>query len=118
MSPRNAALWLALVQEGLAADIPTIPQVPPNCGAFYIASDTGQVFLWNGSAWSNFGQVGATTGVLFAALPAAPFIGQTAFVTDLAATVLGGNAAGAGTGKALVAWDGTHWKVGGGATLT
>lgn len=118
MAPRNAALWLALIQEGLAADRPLVPNLPPNTGGFYIATDTGAVTIWNGSAWAAFGTVGDTTGVAFAALPAAPFIGQTAFITDAASTVLGANAAGGGAGKVLVSWDGAHWRVGGGATLT
>lgn len=124
MSNNNNGLWLALVGLGVIADRPGIPQVPPGVGALWIATDTGNVSAWNGSAWSNIsnttagGGTSGSVGVAFAALPSAPFIGQTAFVTDLSATALGGNAAGAGSGKALVAWDGAHWKVGGGATLT
>lgn len=118
MAVKNAALWLALIQEGLAADRPTVPNLPPNTGGFYIATDTGVISVWSNAQWNALGQTGGTTGVAFAALPAAPYIGQTAFVTDLSATALGGNAAGGGTGKALVAWNGTHWVVGGGATLT
>lgn len=118
MSPRNAGLWLALIQEGLAADRPTIPNLPPNTGGFYIATDTGVISVWSNAQWNAFGQTGSTTGVTFAALPASPYIGQVAFITDAASTVLGANAAGAGAGKVLVAWNGTHWVVGGGATLS
>lgn len=121
MSNNNNGLWLALVGLGVIADRPQIPVVPAGVGAFWIATDTGNISAWNGTAWSNVTGSGAASGslgVTFANLPAAPFIGQTAFVTNLAATVLGGNAAGGGTGKAVVAWDGTNWKVGGGATLT
>lgn len=120
----NNGLWLQLVGTGLIADRPNIPTPPPGVGCFWIATDTGNISAWNGSAWSNIGSTTAgggasgSLGVAFAALPAAPFVGQTAFVTDLAATALGGNAAGGGALKASVAWDGTHWKVGGGATLT
>lgn len=123
MSNNNNGLWLGLIGLGVIADRPSIPTPPPGVGTFWFATDTGAVSAWNG-AWHDIANVNAggspsgSLGVAFAALPAAPFIGQTAFVTDLVSSVLGANGAAGGAHKALVAWDGTHWVVGGGATLT
>ncbi len=37
---------------GLYADIPASPNVPPNATAFYLATDSGNSYIWTGSSWS------------------------------------------------------------------
>lgn len=118
MSNNNNGLWLALVGVGVIADRPVIPNVPHGVGSFWIATDTGNVSAWNGTAWSNVTGSAApsgSAGVLFAALPATPFVGQSAYVTNLTDNTVGATAAGAGTAKGLVVYDGTNWIVGGAA---
>jgi hypothetical protein len=48
----------------------------------------------------------------FATLPASPAAGWCAFITDSSVTTFNSNAAGGGTDKVPVFYDGSNWKVG------
>lgn len=118
MSNNNNGLWLGLVGLGVIADRPNIPTPPPGVGQFYIATDTGTLTVWNGSAWvdiATFAPAGAVSAVAFTELPATPAAGNIAYVDDLADNTVGATAAGAGTDSGLVVYDGANWIVGGAA---
>lgn len=116
MSNNNNGLWLQLVGTGVAADRPNIPTPPPGVGCFWIATDTGDISVWNGSAWTT---IGSTSGVVriktytFAQLPAAPVEGQAAFVSDSNVSTIGDTVAGGGADKVFAIYDGANWIVGG-----
>ncbi len=53
----------------------------------------------------------ALSPLTFATLPAAPAAGTICYITDCNTNVWGANAAGGGTNKVLVWWNGTNWTV-------
>lgn len=54
-TPGGAASQTAAMTYGLAANRPTAPSVPVGQLAFYYATDTAALSVWNGSTWANVG---------------------------------------------------------------
>lgn len=55
MTRNTSGLWLDLCMSGVAADRPNIPSPVPQTFQLYHATDTGDISLWDGGAWSLIG---------------------------------------------------------------
>jgi hypothetical protein len=51
------SLWVQAVRTGLAANKPTVPDVPESTFVFYYETDTTLMKMWNGSAWVEAGAI-------------------------------------------------------------
>jgi hypothetical protein len=45
------SLWFGVAQAGLAVNRPTVWELPEQTFGFYLAVDTGDISVWNGSGW-------------------------------------------------------------------
>lgn len=107
--------WVGVMQFGTAASRPLAAAMPSYHAAAYYATDTGKWSFFNGTAWvesPTFASV-VLYPVTYANRPTSPTTGQLAYFTDLGSHTIGDTAAGGGTDKAICAYDGTNWIVGG-----
>lgn len=112
--------WSQLFMSGAAASRPLVVDYDGEAiGALYYATDTGVISVYVNGAWRVF--PGMTVGkvslgsVAFASLPSSPSAGDMAYCNDLSDGTVGATAAGGGTAKGVVVYDGTNWIVGGAA---
>lgn len=65
----------------------------------------------NDATGSVYAKIFKTTPLTFATLPASPLLGMVAAITDCNTTTWGANAAGGGSNKAFLFYNGTNWTV-------
>lgn len=103
--------WVTAFRSDVAANRETNPEVPDKTFAFFYATDTKTLTMWNGAAWVNPSEVFTIKAVTFANLPATPIQGMLRLVTDAAAAYAKAAtvAAGGGANIVLAVYNGTNW---------
>lgn len=63
------SLWFGVAKAGLAANRPTVWELPEETFGFYLATDTGAISVWTGEAWTDLS--GIIGNAILANLPTA-----------------------------------------------
>lgn len=104
------------IAAGTLAARPTTPNVATGVSSLYYATDTGDTYMWDGSAWHKIDVSGSITLVQAAANAGGSINGATFGVAptqgNLLLSLVGGGAPSPNTG-----WNGL-WTDGGGTTFT